>query len=183
VRIATAAAAPPPAPVPDVPVTPVTPVTPVPPKPVAPPARVLIPRFKVDAPVVSAGLNPDGTAPVPPLDRPGDVDWYNGGPAPGLTGPAVLLGHYDTLAGPAVFHDLPKLRPGDRIEIRRTDSTTVTYQVRELRQAPKDAFPTDAVYGDTTTPQLRLITCGGVLQSNGHYSDNIIVFADLVVAS
>jgi sortase (surface protein transpeptidase) len=146
------------------------------------PVRVLIPRLGVDAPVVSAGLNPDGTAPVPPLDHPGEVDWFDGGPAPGETGPAVLLGHYDNQSGPAVFHQLPNLRAGDRIEIRRADGSTLDYQVRELRQAPKDAFPTDAVYGDTTNPQLRLITCGGVLQQNGHYSDNIIAFADLTAS-
>jgi sortase (surface protein transpeptidase) len=180
VRIATTAEAPPSS-VAAAPSTPL-PGTPSPQASAAPPQRVLIPRFGVDAPVLSAGLNADGTAPVPPLDHPGEVDWYDGGPAPGERGPAVLLGHYDTQAGPAVFHQVPNLRPGDRIEIRRTDGSTVNYRVRELRQAPKDAFPTDAVYGDTVNPQLRLITCGGVLQSNGHYSDNIIVFADLVAS-
>ncbi|WP_181799452.1 class F sortase [Kitasatospora acidiphila] len=175
VRIATTAAAPP-APAPVVPAAaPSTTVR-------SAPVRVQIPRLGVDAPVVPAGLNADGTAQVPPLDHPGQVDWYDGGPAPGETGPAVLLGHYDNQAGPAVFHQLPNLRPGDRIEIRRADGSTVNYQVRELRQAPKDAFPTDAVYGDTTNPQLRLITCGGVLQQSGHYSDNIIVFADLTAS-
>jgi sortase (surface protein transpeptidase) len=108
------------------------------------------------------------------------VDWYRNGPAPGQTGPAVLLGHLDTRKGPAVFSRLPQLAPGDRIEIRRTDGTSITYRVRELRQAPKNEFPTDLVYGDTPDPELRLITCGGSLAANGHYTDNIIVLADQV---
>ncbi|WP_181442195.1 class F sortase [Streptomyces tateyamensis] len=148
--------------------------------PVPPPQRLLIPRIGVDAPVSAGGLNADGTVEVPPLDRPAQVDWYRGGPAPGQVGPAVLLGHLDTHKGPAVFSRLPELAPGDRIEIRRTDGSSVGYQVRELRRAPKNAFPTQLVYGDTPDPELRLITCGGSLAADGHYTDNIIVLADLV---
>ena len=146
---------------------------------VSPPARLLIPRIGVDAPVDSGGLNADGTVEVPPADRPGQVDWYRNGPAPGEVGPAVILGHLDTRKGPAVFHRLPQLRPGDRIDVRRQDGSTVTFRVRELLQAPKTGFPTQAVYGNTDTPQLRLVTCGGRVASDGHYTDNIIVLADL----
>ncbi|MFJ1706090.1 class F sortase [Kitasatospora sp. NPDC088346] len=146
----------------------------------SPPVRLVIPGIGVDAPVEDVGLNADGTVEVPPLDRPAEVGWYRNGPAPGLRGPAVLLGHYDTRRGPAVFHRLPDLRAGDRIEVRRADGTTTAFQVRELRQFAKDAFPTELVYGDTAGPQLRLITCGGTLAGNGHYTDNIVVLADPV---
>jgi hypothetical protein len=38
-----------------------------------------------------------------------------------------------------------------------------------------------AVYGDTPTPQLRPVTCGGEFdRSTRHYVDNVIVFAMLV---
>ncbi|GAA1195294.1 hypothetical protein GCM10009664_70260 [Kitasatospora gansuensis] len=148
--------------------------------PVAPPVRLTIPRMGVDAPVEPSGLNADGTVEVPPMDRPGQVGWYRNGPAPGQTGPAVLLGHLDTRKGPAVFNRVRELRPGDRIDIRRQDGSGVSYRVRELRQFPKSGFPTELVYGDTDTPQLRLITCGGSLSGNGHYTDNIIVLADLI---
>ncbi|MEU9131595.1 class F sortase, partial [Kitasatospora sp. NPDC048540] len=143
------------------------------------PVRLEIPRIGVDAPVQAGGLNADGTVEVPPLDRPDLVDWYRGGPAPGQIGPAVLLGHLDTHKGPAVFGRLPQLRPGDRIDIRRQDGSSVSYRVRELRQFAKSEFPTELVYGNTETAQLRLITCGGTLGSNGHYTDNIVVLADL----
>ncbi|WP_344325823.1 sortase domain-containing protein, partial [Kitasatospora putterlickiae] len=112
-------------------------------------------------------------------DRADEVGWYRNGPTPGETGPAVLIGHYDTARGPAVFRGLPKLRPGDRIQVRREDGGLVDFRVRELVQAGKDAFPTDTVYGDTAAPELRLITCGGRIGADGHWTDNIIVLADL----
>lgn len=149
------------------------------PLPASPPVRLRVPRIAVDAPVGPVGLNRDGTVEVPPLNRPAEVGWYRDGAAPGGNGPAVLLGHYDTRKGPAVFHRLPELRPGDLIDIDRQDGRTVSYRVRDIRQFEKTAFPTDLVYGDTPDPLLRLITCGGTLGGDGHYSDNIIVLADL----
>ncbi|MFJ5232246.1 class F sortase [Kitasatospora sp. NPDC088391] len=146
--------------------------------PASPPVRLVIPRIGVDAPVEDVGLNPDGTVEVPTPERADEVGWYRHGPQPGQPGPAVLLGHYDTRKGPAVFHKLPGLRPGDRIDVRRQDGSTLSYRVRELRQYAKNAFPTELVYGDTAGPQLRLITCGGVIGGDGHYTDNIVVFAD-----
>ncbi|MDH6135904.1 sortase (surface protein transpeptidase) [Kitasatospora sp. MAA4] len=148
--------------------------------PVSPPVRLSVPRIGVDAPVAAGGLNADGTVETPPMNQPGQVDWYGNGPAPGQVGPAVLLGHINTTKGPAVFARLLDLRQGDRIDIRRQDGSTVSYRVRGLGQYAKTAFPTALVYGNTSTPQLRLITCGGTLASNGHYTDNIVVYADLI---
>ncbi|MEU6231692.1 class F sortase [Kitasatospora sp. NPDC047058] len=145
----------------------------------SPPTRLLIPAAGVDAPVTGLGLNADGTVEVPPADRAQEVGWYRNGPTPGETGPAVLIGHYDTAHGPAVFRGLPKLRPGDRIQVRRADGSTVDFRVRSLLQAAKDRFPTEAVYGDTAAPELRLITCGGRIGADGHWTDNVIVQADL----
>lgn len=145
----------------------------------SPPTRLIIPTAKVDAPVTALGLNADGTVEVPSADRAGETGWYRNGPTPGETGPAVLIGHYDTAHGPAVFHDLPKLRPGDPVRVQRADGSTVEFRVRTLLQAAKDRFPTETVYGNTAAPELRLITCGGRIGSDGHWTDNIIVLADL----
>ncbi|MGV9267346.1 class F sortase [Kitasatospora sp. NPDC003701] len=144
------------------------------------PTRLLVPSAGVDAPVIGLGLNPDGTVEVPSADRAGEVGWYRNGPTPGETGPAVLIGHYDTAHGPAVFEGLPKLRPGDLVRVQRADGSTVDFRVRSLLQAGKDRFPTEAVYGNTAAPELRLITCGGRIGADGHWTDNIIVLADLV---
>ncbi|MEU0660047.1 MULTISPECIES: class F sortase [Streptomyces] len=145
------------------------------------PVRVEIPAAGVDTgPVLGLGLAADGTVEVPSVADADRIGWYDKGVTPGETGPAVLIGHFDTAEGPAVLKDVARMRTGDRITVRRADGTTALFRVRELEQVDKKAFPTRKVYGDTTRPELRLITCGGELV-DGHRPDNIIVYADLVV--
>ena len=52
----------------------------------------------------------------------------------------------------------------------------------EVQRYPKDNFPTKLVYGDINHAGLRILTCGGEFDNTiGHYVDNIVVFASLVV--
>jgi hypothetical protein len=77
-----------------------------------------------------------------------------------------------------VFADLDKMQAGDMIEVIGDDLVVVSFVVDRVERHPKDAFPTDRVYGPTGGPELRLITCGGAFdESTGHYLDNVIVFA------
>ncbi|MFF5762563.1 class F sortase [Streptomyces tanashiensis] len=146
------------------------------------PVRVRVPAAGVDAgPVLSLGLNTDGTVEVPSVADADRIGWYDKGVTPGETGPAVLVGHFDTARGPAVLKNVSRVRVGDEITVTRADGTSAVFRVRELEQVDKDAFPTAKVYGNTTRPELRLVTCGGELV-DGHRPDNIIVYADLVAA-
>ncbi|MFJ5278420.1 class F sortase [Streptomyces parvulus] len=148
--------------------------------PVSPPARVTIPAAGVDtAPLLRLGLNADGTIEVPSVAQADRIGWYDKGVTPGETGPAVLVGHFDTVNGPAVMKDVGKIRPGDTIDVAREDGTRAVFAVTGLEQVDKDEFPTEKVYGRTDRPELRLITCGGEI-TDGHRPDNIIVYADLV---
>jgi hypothetical protein len=108
--------------------------------------------------------------------------WFTPGPSPGQLGPAVIAGHVDSTAGPAVFYRLGDLRRGDAIRVGRDDGTTADFVVDRVEEYPKDRFPTSDVYGNTTDrAELRLITCGGDFDHRtGHYVDNIVVFAHLV---
>lgn len=134
-----------------------------------------IPRIGVDAPITDLGLNPDGTMQVPSTFT--DAGWYAGGPKPGDIGPAVIAGHVDSRAGPAVFYRLRQLGPGDKVTVWMA-SRKVDFVVQRVAEYPKDAFPTSLVYGPVDYPALRLITCGGAFDSStGHYVDNVIVFA------
>jgi sortase (surface protein transpeptidase) len=144
----------------------------------APPARIGIPAIGVSAAVVRLGLKPDGTLEVPSdFD---DTGWYTGGPAPGETGPAVIAGHIDSQRGPAVFYRLRELRPGDEITVGRADGSSVRFTVDGIAQYPKRAFPTEAVFGPSPDPILRLITCGGSFdRSRRSYRDNVVVTARL----
>jgi sortase (surface protein transpeptidase) len=145
----------------------------------SPPVHIAIPAIGVSAAVVRLGLNRDGT-----LQVPGDFDvtgWFTGGPAPGETGPAVIAGHIDSHRGPAVFYRLRELKPGQEITVGRRDGSSVRFAVDHVAQYPKDAFPTQAVFGPAPDPLLRLITCGGAFdRSRRSYRDNVVVTARLV---
>jgi hypothetical protein len=127
--------------------------------------------------VIPLQLQDDGTLATPA--DPSVAGWWSGGSAPGDPGPAVIVGHIDSLHGPVVFYGVPALRPGDRVRIGRADGSTVEFTVDALRQYPKSAFPTDLVYGPTAQPTLRLVTCGGSFSRGSGYSDDVVVFAHL----
>jgi sortase (surface protein transpeptidase) len=142
------------------------------------PAHLSIPSIRVDTAVVRLGLNSDNTIEVP--SDPAQVGWYTGGPAPGELGPAVILGHLDSITGPAVFSHLASLRAGAQILVGRDDGTTATFVVQRVASFPVVSFPTDQVYGATTDPELRLITCGGQYSLvQRRYLENVVVFAVL----
>jgi hypothetical protein len=140
--------------------------------------RVSIPRIGVSSRLVRLGLKGDGTMEVPEdFDLAG---WFTQGPQPGQVGPAVIAGHVDSKTGPAVFYRLRELRKGDEIKVARARGPALTFVVERLDQFPKDAFPTEAIFGPVPWPALRLITCGGSFNhAAGHYRDNIVVSARL----
>jgi sortase (surface protein transpeptidase) len=142
------------------------------------PARVRIPAIRVDAPVVQLGLQAGGALEI--TDGNDEVGWWKGGARPGATGPAVIGGHVDSWQGPAVFFRLRQLNRGDRVELADQEGRTVTFVVEKVEQHPKDAFPTDRVYGYTPDPTLRLLTCGGAFdRARRSHRDNIVVYASL----
>ncbi len=134
----------------------------------------------VDSSLVDLGKEADGTLEVP-TDY-GQAGWFAPGPAPGQFGPAVIAGHVDSKAGPAIFYRLGELEPGATLSVTREDGSTAEFVVDKVERYPKDAFPTAAVYGDTTQrSELRLITCGGEFDnSTGHYVDNVVAYAHLL---
>ncbi|MCG8971319.1 class F sortase [Streptomyces sp. CL12-4] len=144
------------------------------------PVRVRIPAPGVDTGLVlELGLAPDGTGQVPSEEQADLIGWYREGVTPGQTGPAVLIGHYDTVRGPAIMQNVTRMEPGDTITVDHADGSTAVFAVTDLQQVDKKHFPTQKVYGDTTAPELRLVTCGGDLR-DGHRPDNIILYADLI---
>ncbi|MFI5701983.1 class F sortase [Streptomyces xanthochromogenes] len=144
------------------------------------PVRVEIPAAGVDAsPILDLGLAADGTVEVPSVADAERIGWYDKGVTPGQKGPAVLIGHFDTVKGPAVLRNVSAVEVGDTVSVTRADGRTAKFRVRALEQVDKKTFPTQKVYGDTDRPELRIITCGGEL-TGGHRPDNIILYADLV---
>jgi sortase (surface protein transpeptidase) len=143
------------------------------------PTRIVIPAIRVSAPLIPLGLNRDRTIQVPQSFS--VAGWFRPGPEPGERGAAVILGHVDSRSGPGVFFHVSALRPGDMIRVVLRSRKALQFVVTGGREVPKRHFPTEAVYGRTPTPTLRLITCGGRFNpATGHYVDNFIVFARLI---
>jgi hypothetical protein len=148
------------------------------PRPVAAPVSLTIPLIGVSTRLITLGLASGGSLQVPPITDTAVAGWYTGSPRPGAIGSAIIVGHIDSVTGPGVFFRLSELRKGDQVYIRRADGTLVKFQVTAVQQYLKDQFPTQAVYGPTPDPELRLITCGGAFDSaTGHYLSNIVVYA------
>ncbi|MFE5564180.1 class F sortase [Amycolatopsis japonica] len=154
----------------------IPPVSPLAP---AKPARLEIPAIGVrTGEIVDLGLAGDGTLQVPHDAI--TTGWFTGGPAPGEVGPAVIAGHVDYKKVPGVFVRLKELKAGDEALVHREDGITAVFTVYAVERHPKASFPTEKVYGDTTGPELRLITCGGDFDSStGNYLDNVVAFAKL----
>ena len=144
---------------------------------VAEPVRLRVPALGIDAPLTHLGVAPDQTIEVPAdFAVPG---WFDQGPRTGTAGPAVILGHVDSKAGPAVFYRLNRLPVGAEVFVDRADGSTVDFRVRGTQHVAKTAFPTDLVYAPTLEPSLRLVTCGGPFDhTRSSYLDNVIVYAD-----
>lgn len=140
------------------------------------PTHLRIAAIGVDTALGDLGVAADGSVEVP--SNPSLAGWFDRGPAPGQQGPAVVLGHVDSLTGPAVFARLRELRTGDPIVVTRRDGSAVTFTVDAVQTVAKDRFPTAQTYGPVPGPALRLITCGGSYDhSRGGYQANVIVFA------
>lgn len=142
------------------------------------PVRIEVPSIGAFAAIDPLGLNRDGSLAVPKDFR--RAGYYTGRALPGEIGPAVIVAHVGSRSGPAVFARLSEIRPGAEVLITRADGSRIVFVVDRLERHPKNAFPTQAVYGPTPDATLRLITCGGTFdESTGHHRDNYIAFAHL----
>lgn len=131
------------------------------------PLALRVPEIGVSSPLIDLGLQQDRTLEVP--EDFSVAGWFDRGPTPGEPGPAVVAGHVDSKAGPAVFYRLAELRPGDLLLVDREDGITAEFAVERIEQHPKAEFPTRDVYGWVDHAGLRLITCGGSFdRGTGH---------------
>ncbi|KYH45653.1 class F sortase [Branchiibius sp. NY16-3462-2] len=148
------------------------------------PVSVSIPAIDVQLPLIELGLQSDGTLAVPSGAQVGKGAWFTGSPTPGAPGPAVVEAHVTTTTGRGPFFRLASLTAGDRASVRLADGSSVLFTVYRVARYPKNAFPTGDVYGNTTGPELRLITCGGQFdRSTGHFDDNTVVYARVTTPS
>lgn len=132
----------------------------------------------VDARVVPVGVDPDGQVELP--DSGAVLGWYRFGSRPGSpAGSAVVVGHRDTVAeGPGALFDLPELQPGDRLEVRLADGSSLAYRVVARESLVKQRLPLDRLFARDGQHRLTVITCGGAyLPDVGGYQENVVVTA------
>jgi sortase (surface protein transpeptidase) len=111
------------------------------------------------------------------------VGHYRGAAAPGQRGPAIYASHVNYHGVEGGFAKLADVEAGDQVLAERTDGITVVYAVDRVDTVPKNAFPTAQVYGPTSGPALRLITCGGEFDADVRsYEDNVVVYGHAVEA-
>lgn len=91
-----------------------------------------------------------------------------------------MVGHVDTMRGPAVFYGLGSLKKGNHVEVTRYDGHVAVFEVYGVEVYDKNNFPGARVYGDTGHPELRVITCGGGFTRAKGYDGNVVVFARMV---
>ncbi len=144
------------------------------------PVRIVIPSLHVDAPVMRLGKTAHGSIEVPPLENHNLAGWYDRSVVPGRDGTSIILGHVDSYTGPSVFYDLRNLTAGQVVRVVRADGSVATFAVDGVREVAKATFPSAQIYGNTSYPGLRLITCGGPFDSvTRQYLDNIVVYTHL----
>ncbi|MGB3827524.1 MAG: class F sortase [Ornithinimicrobium sp.] len=149
------------------------------------PATMDIPSVDIESDLHPVGKNKDGTLEVPSGPLYDQAAWYDGSPTPGELGPSVLLGHVTSQGStPSIFFELGATSVGDVVEVGREDGSTAIFEVYAVDSYPKDQFPTDLVYGNTETPELRVITCGGDYDADERaHVDNIVVYARLTASN
>ncbi len=139
--------------------------------------RLRLPAVGVDAPIEPVLVDAKGNMAVP--SRPDRVGWFAGGPAPGSPGDAVLDGHLDTVAGPAVFGSLGRAAPGDHLTVQWSDGRTYEFVVESVRLYAYDAHPT-GLFATAGPSRLSLITCAGPWDPGlGTYRQRLVVDARL----
>lgn len=143
------------------------------------PAHLSIPAIGVSTDLVRLGLQPDTTVEVP--QDPARAGWYEPGTVPGQPGSAVVLGHVDSVEGPAVFYRLAQLQRGDLVRVGEADGSVATFVVRRVATYANDDFPAEQVYaGDPARRFLNLVTCGGWYDADrGGWQGNVVVYSEL----
>ena len=124
------------------------------------PLSIDIPKIDARSTLLSLGFGRHRGIQLPPASTPMQAGWFSGGPVPGEIGPAVIFGHVAGDHQEGIFSRLGELVPGDLVLIKRQDGSTATFRVTHIEELSKGSFPIDAVHGDTTDAELRLVTCG-----------------------
>ena len=153
--------------------------TPLPPLPGIDPRRIRIPNIGVNAAIEAVGLDGQGRMDVP--RNIWNTAWYKLGYKPGERGNAVIDGHLDGQYSAAVFWNLSKLVPGNRIYIADDKGVEKVFEVYDVATYSYDQAPLDRIFGPSNDAQLNLITCNGTFdRKSANYDKRFVAYARMV---
>lgn len=146
--------------------------------PMSNPVRIVIPAINAAANIIPVGVEKEGVMEVPPAQKAG---WYKLGPAPGASGPSVIVAHVYYNHERDVFYNLKRLQPGDEIQVYDGSGDVAVFVVDSKEEVLKNQLPAEKIWNKTNEPLIRLITCGGVFDPVArHFLSNVIVYGHLV---
>lgn len=110
---------------------------------------------------------------------PATVGWYKYGAIPGEAGSAVIAGHVVGSKGePAVFVNIKKLQPGDKLLVVDSKQQTASFVIRKILTYKQEEQHAE-VFDSGPGTHLNIITCAGEWDStHHHYLERLVVFAD-----
>lgn len=143
------------------------------------PARLVIFRLGVQAPIETKGIDSHNVMESP--DRPFDVAWYPFTAKPGSGGNAVFAGHRDFAGvGPAVFWHLGDVAAGDLIEVVGGDGRALRYRVVRTWDYDLATIPMGSVLAQGSGDQVTLMTCSGSYTRSAGYDHRFVVRAQRI---
>jgi hypothetical protein len=138
-------------------------------------ARIAIPSVGVSARWIPEVLTGEQ------LGVPADVHttglWSGGGRITGASGTVLIDGHVNYVGqGDGALFPIAAVKPGALVATSTRSGSTVWWRTVRVVRMLKQALP-QGIFTDTGARRLVVVTCGGVLESDGHYDDNVVLFA------
>lgn len=147
------------------------------------PNQVWVPQLKDALTTVKAdeAFVPSRYSGLPTLRIPVDprtAVWYSAGGAMwgGDEGTTLLAAHVATARNPGVFRGIDKLQPGDVVWTTDAENRRQAWAITQLWAAEHKAFPQE-YFSAAGERRLVIVTCGGRLNAQGYYAQNVFAVA------
>lgn len=144
------------------------------------PRKIEIPSVGIDNCIQKVGVDQNGAIAVPSNVH--LAGWFVDSAVPGAKGLSIIDGHVLGRYGDAIFVNLHKLVPGNRVNIQMGDLSYKSFEVVDSNNySVEDAQPKIfEMLGDVDS-QLTLITCFGTFDAQSQtYDQRLIVRAKLI---